>query len=177
MLTVKKLNNLLMYFVLFKTCEDINTFGTLPHYTYIVEKYDSFFNDPPDIDNKFMDLHWGNKDVWNKGTEYIVKWGQDTNEFLNIPEYSRWLFTHYLVHSTEEANKIKIKHNYQIEPEELRIRRLIMIYNKFFSSYDPISEESLEHLLHAKLKDFYKKIFDTHKMIFRNVFINQQTKK
>jgi len=156
-----------MYFVLFKTMDDtINSTGTLgSHISYIIEKFDMFFDSPPNINDK---------EIWNRGTNYMVKWGLDLNEFINSKEYPKWLFTHYLVHSIQES--IEIRKEYKdISIEEHRFRRLIMIYNKFFSSYDPISEESLEHLLHSKLKEFYNEVVEEHKMIFRNVYINQLT--
>ena len=176
MLTVKKLNNLFMYFVLFKTCDDMNVSKILPHHTYIAEKFDLFFNSPPDIEKLFMDLHWGNQEVWNRGTDYIVKWNEETNEFINHENYSKWLFTHYLVHSTVESTKMR-EEQPDMDREERRFRRMIQIYNKFFSSYDFISEDNLENTLHAKLREFYHEVVDIHKHIFRNVYVNQQTKK
>jgi hypothetical protein len=174
-----------MYFVLFKTSDDtIDSTGTLgSHWSYIVEKFDLFFTSPPDQENLHMNLHWGNQEVWNRGTEYMVHWNADLNEFLNIEEYPKWLFTHYIRHSTKEYEEMREKYKEDkwsrkitISDEEFRIRILIQMYNKFFTSYDFISEENLEYVLHAKLKDFYYRVIEQHKMIFRNVYVNQLTK-
>ncbi len=179
MLTIKKLNNLYMYFVLFKTADDriddTSYNSTIsPHTSYIEEKFDLFFKNPPDTDTDiFSEYHWKNSDIWNRGTDYIIKWKLNTNEFLNTDVYPKWLFTHYLCHSETEIKELKEKYEY-ITPEDLRIRRMLLIYNKFFKSYDSISDEdNLENTLHAKLREFYQEILKTHKQYFRNVYINQ----
>jgi hypothetical protein len=168
-----------MYFVLFKTIDDKidkSLESTItPHYSYIEEKYNLFFKNPPNTDTDiFAEYHWKDKDIWNRGTDYIVHWKMDTNEFLNCKQYPKWLFTFYLVHSTKEYFELLEKYNNNINKEDLRIRRMLLIYNKFFKSYDSILEtDNLENILHPMLRDFYQDILKTHKQYFRNVYINQ----
>jgi len=178
MLTVKRLNNLYMYFLLFRTIEDrvdnthIYDSTISPHISYIEEKYDIFFKNIPNKDNIFINLHFKNKDIWDRCDEYTNKWRINTSEFFNTDVYSKWLFTIYLVHSKKETEELRKKYD-NITKDELIIRRMLLIYNKFFNSYDDISEENLEYTIHAKLKEYYQELLKNNRYYFRNVYINQ----
>ena len=165
-----------MYWAIFKTNEDtINDKILGCHYSYIIEKFNTFFFNTPDKNDIFMDLHWGNQDVWNKGTEYMIHWKLDLNTFINSKEYPMWLFTHYLIHSSEELDKIVETRKYR--REEIITRSLLAIYNKFFKSYDSISDDkNLDKLLHPILKKEYIKYVQKQKFFFRNVYLNQLIK-
>lgn len=182
MLTVTKLNNFLIYWVLFKISTDIIS----DNVSYIVEKFNLFFKNPPDINsNLFTNLHWNTTDIWNKGTEYIIRWGLDLNEFINTDEYPIWLFTHYIIHSEKEKNELLEQYIMddgdvnipKTKKTDIGILSLLIIYKKFFKSYESISDEKgLERILHPILRKEYEEFVNKHKTFFRNVLINQLIK-
>ena len=166
MLTPKRLNNLIIYWMLFRSNEDTisnsnNTLGC--HHTYIKEKYDRFFNSKPTM--SFMDMHdyhWKNADMWNKTTEFIVKWKLDTNEFINDDLFPEFFFTLNYIHNEET-------HNSTVDQ---LIDRLLKNYKIFFDSYDYISEEDLLPSLHHNLREYHTDIIERAKFRFRNLMLN-----
>ena len=165
MLTVKKLNNLLIYWILFMTNDDRTDNGTMVcHHSYIKEKFDVFFTEKPKYD--FIDSLWKNPGMWNRTTEYIVKWNLETNEFINNEVFPEYLFTLNYVHNKQGVNLINDK----------LPKMLIDNYKMFFSNYDAISEEDLSSTLHALTRMEYEKIVDKLKYQYRAIFIKNLIK-
>lgn len=180
MLTIRKLKNIYIFYALFKTSDDVNSNKTLcSDISYIEEKYNIFFKNLPDTnENLFIKYHFHNKEVWDAGTEYMIRWNIDINEFLNSKEYPKWLFTFYLLYSNKESTYLQKKYS-SVQYDNLLFKRLLIIYNNFFKSYVSISDKDLEIVLHDNLKEFVNYYFSLkeNKFFLRNIYLNQLIKK
>ena len=160
MLNNNKLDNLLYYYILFYQNQDI-----FPHYSYVTEKFDMFFNNNP---NKIKDIipHYKkNLKIFQLSQEYFSKWNTNVDDFINQPDFIKWYFTYYLIYSFNE-NK---QHEYGI------YYKIITIYNKFFIDYTSINNNCLKHGTHEILRKTHKNIKENNLFLYRNIFIKNLT--
>lgn len=168
MLTTKRLNNLIIYWLIFRYNDDSfeNTGQIGSHYEYISEKYDIFFNHT--LDNvSTHKIHWDSQILWNDTVPYMKHWKLDLNDFINKPEFPKYLFTTNLMYRDSETFK----------SNDAFIDKLLERYNMFFDSYDHISEENLSHILHKKIQDIHTILIEQCSHRFRNLMIKQLIKK
>lgn len=165
MLTNNKLDNLLSYYILFFNDKDNDIIAS--HHTYIAQKFDIFFYESPNKIKNIPKEYWDNLDVFNLSNKYLTKWGLDINKFMNHPNFPKWYFTFYLIHSTKEKRK---NDKYGI------FSKILLIYNKFFTDYNFISEDDQINVLHILMRQFHNKIKEEHLMIYRTALINKMIK-
>ena len=167
----------MVYFLLFKSNDDKLKNDNLGcHPSYINEKFDQFFTRIPTTrKDHLINLHHNDKDLWNRGTEYIVHWKLNQDRFINSDDYSRWFFTFFLMHSKKDARNVMSR--YPDYPNHFKnIKFLLMKYKRFFNSYDFISEDKLNHLLHPLLREQHEKMVYEHRYVFRSIALKNLTR-
>lgn len=168
MLTTQKLDNLLSYYILFYHEMQNNIDGILEsHHSYIIEKYDRFFIDPP---NKIKDIEKEASDnvhVFELAELGLDRWNVNIKDFMKDPDFMKWYFTFYFVHSIKEKNKNKSHGVFST---------IIPRYNKFFTDYNSISNENEIYVLHELFKQFHTKVKSEYKQLYRTVLIKTITK-
>jgi hypothetical protein len=171
MLTIKKLNNLYIFFMLFNLDENLKESSL----DYITEKFDLFFNIPPNKDEK---IYRNNKIIFNQGRVYSTRWGLNINDFINDRNFSKWLFTNCLCINYNKKNLSTIKQKYPgSNTQEIHIRTAMLTYNMFYDSYEHISENNNRHYIHPVLLKHIDKAHKSLRLIFRTVYLNQLTNK
>lgn len=158
MLTIIRLKNLLIYWLLFKFNDDNTKImcGSAP--SYISSKYDLFFNDIPEF-NKIKDL-----DKNNIVLLYCNKWNLIQKDFIETDEYKKWLFTTYIV------NSLKKKKN--------TINLLLNNFNLFFDNYNVINNKSvLINTLHMNIRRIFYFVISENRIQIRNLFIHSLIQK
>jgi len=137
------------------------------HHSYIVEKYDKFFTNSPD---KIIDMDKERKEnvhIFELAELGLDRWGIKINDFMKDPDFMKWYFTFYLVHSEKEKSKDKAHGVFS---------KIIPRYNKFFTDYDSISNENEIYTLHELMKRFHSKIKSEYKQLYRTVLIKNLIK-
>jgi len=168
MITPQRLDNLLSYYLLFWQDMKSNIDGILEsHHSYIFEKYDVFFKSPPD---KIKDIEKESKNnihIFELAELGLDRWGVNINDFMKHPEFMKWYFTFYLVHSTKEKRS---DGSYGV------FSKILPIYKKFFNDYDSISNENEIYTLHELMKRFHTKVKSEYKQLYRTVLIKNLIK-
>jgi len=168
MLTPQRLDNLLSYYILFWQDMSNNADGILEsHHSYIIEKYDKFFTNSPD---KIIDIEKESKDnvhIFELAELGLDRWGIKIKDFMNDPDFMKWYFTFYLVHSEKE--KVGDKSHGVFS-------KMLPRYKKFFNDYDSISNENEIYTLHELMKRWHNKIKQQHRQLYRTVLIKNLIK-
>lgn len=152
MLTTKQYNNLVVFWYLSLKWED-NTIG------YIMEKYNLLFSKLPDkVDHVMMLNILYDKPFNDKLDKFKIKWKL---KHISDDDLKVLYFT----------NSILFDRGYH------PFQHYIIIYNKFFTSYDFIYDRSMICLLHENFKQGLRRFNDEHNEKFRFLYLKEKLTK
>jgi len=166
MITTQRLDNLLSYYLLFWYDMKSNTGGIMEsHYSYIIEKYDRFFTNAPDKIKNIQEEVKNNVHIFELAELGLDRWGVKIKDFMNDPDFMKWYFTFYLIHSEK-----KVVGSHKL------FSKMFSIYEKFFTDYDSISDENEICILHELMKQFHSDVKLEYKQLYRTVLIKNLIK-
>lgn len=168
MITQQRLDNLLSYYILFWHDMRNNIDGILEsHPSYILEKYDIFFDNPPDKIININEERENHTYLFELAELGLNRWGIKFDEFIQHPDFMKYYFTFYLVHS-EKEKKSDGSHGV--------FSKIIPIYKRFFTDYDGISNENGIFTLHELMKRYHARVKGEYKQLYRTVLIKSLIK-